>query len=269
DMKGYSSNIARFIRNHQKDSWIVRHPLLGGTEMDDYEGWVGRTNFDNTIKMTFDTNLPTKYMQHFPIIKWTEDTINFENNITVSNKTGTRVMSKDGITILDGNSYLLPWDPKEETKLYHWNSEGGSTTWTLPNSWAGLSTVKLYKLTDTGRVEAENIIVNNNQITINAEATVPYVIDKGEVSPKVINDWGQGGIVKNPGFESSTLDGWNAEGKDLSIVRNDRGNYELKTSGENTSVVSQKLTGLEPGTYEASVAVEVIGDRKATIGVKD
>ncbi|MDZ5035110.1 glycoside hydrolase family 101 beta sandwich domain-containing protein, partial [Clostridium perfringens] len=141
-----------------------------------YEGWVGRTNFDNTIKMTFDTNLPTKYMQHFPIIKWTEDTINFENNITVSNKTGTRVMSKDGITILDGNSYLLPWDPKEETKLYHWNSEGGSTTWTLPNSWAGLSTVKLYKLTDTGRVEAENIIVNNNQITINAEANVPYVI---------------------------------------------------------------------------------------------
>ncbi|MDZ5016562.1 hypothetical protein GNF72_15230, partial [Clostridium perfringens] len=72
DMKGYSSNIARFIRNHQKDSWIVRHPVLGGTEMDDYEGWVGRTNFDNTIKMTFDTILPTIYMQHFPIIKWTE-----------------------------------------------------------------------------------------------------------------------------------------------------------------------------------------------------
>ena len=271
DMKGYSSDIARFIRNHQKDTWIVRHPLLGGTEMEDYEGWVGRTEFDNTIKMTFDTNLPTKYMQHFPIIKWTDDTINFENNITVSNVTGTRVMTKDGITILDGNSYLIPWDPKEETKLYHWNSEGGTTTWTLPNSWSDLGTVKLYKLTDTGREEASELTVINNQVTIEAEANVPYVVDKGELStkPMEVTNWGEGGIVENPGFVSSTFEGWDLEGENLSVLRNDRGDYEVKTTGENTSVLSQKLTGLEPGTYEASVSVEVLGDRKATIGVRD
>lgn len=269
DMKGYSSNIARFIRNHQKDAWIARHELLGGTEMEDYEGWQARVHFDNTIKMTFETNLPTKYMQHFPIMKWTDDTIDFENNVTVSNATGKRVMYKDGITILNDKTYLLPWDPKEETKLYHWNSEGGTTTWTLPNSWGDLGTVKLYKLTDTGRVEAGDLTVNNNEITINAEANVPYVVYKGEVAQEKITDWGKGGLVNDPGFESSTLDAWNLEGENMTVLRSDRGSYELKTSGENAAVVSQELTGLTPGTYEASVSVEVSGDRKATIGVKN
>ena len=70
DIKGYNSKLVRFIRNHQKDTWIAKHPLLGGTEMIDYEGWQGRIDYNKCIDITFSTNLPTKYLQHFPIQRW-------------------------------------------------------------------------------------------------------------------------------------------------------------------------------------------------------
>lgn len=45
--KGFNSTIVRFIRNHQKDTWIISdNPLLGGAEFEAYEGWVGKTNFN-------------------------------------------------------------------------------------------------------------------------------------------------------------------------------------------------------------------------------
>jgi endo-alpha-N-acetylgalactosaminidase len=117
DTKGFNSNIVQFIRNHQKDTWIAKDPLLGGAEMCDYEGWQGRTNFDDMINMTFNIDLPTKYLQHFPITKWTKDTINLEDNVSVSNATGTRIITKDNIEVLKGSSYLLPWILKRELKM--------------------------------------------------------------------------------------------------------------------------------------------------------
>ena len=57
-------------------------------------------------------------------------------------------------------SYLLPWlwdsstgklVKDSEQKLYHWNTKGGTTAWTLPDSWKNLSSVKVYQLTDQAR----------------------------------------------------------------------------------------------------------------------
>ena len=84
NIKGFNSKIVRFIRNHQKDTWIADHPFLGGAKMVDYEGWQGRINYDNCIDITFKTNLPTKYLQHFPIIRWEEDTMVLENDFVVN-----------------------------------------------------------------------------------------------------------------------------------------------------------------------------------------
>ncbi len=271
DMKGYNSQIARFIRNHQKDTWIARNPLLGGTELASYEGWQGKVNYDDMIKMTFATNLPTKYMQHFPILKWTANTINFANNVSVSNATGTRVIKKDGITVLNGGSYLLPWNPTTEDKLYHWNAGGGNTTWTLPLSWSGLNTVKLYKLTDQGKQFVQDLTVTGNQITINALANTPYVVYKGEAAATPDVKWGEGTPVKDPGFNSGGLSSWTVTGdtKAASVQRNTRGQYELKIANGDSVSVSQQLTGLSPGTYSAYVYVQVDGTRRARIGVKD
>lgn len=77
-------------------------------------------------------------------------------------------------------TYLLPWtDEDGSVKLYHWNLDGGTTTWDLPNGWQGLDNVVMYPLSDQGRGEAINVPVVNNKVTLNAKAATAYVMTKG------------------------------------------------------------------------------------------
>jgi endo-alpha-N-acetylgalactosaminidase len=269
DIKGFNSQIVRFIRNHQKDTWIARHPLLGGTEMKDFEGWQGRNNFDDCIEMTFGTNLPTKYLQHFPILTWEENTITLDKNVTVSMASDKRTITKDGRIILNGDTYLLPWNPLTEEKLYHWNQEGGTTTWDLPESWKNLKTVVLYKLTDQGREFVQQIEVKNGEIVINAEPNTPYVLDKTKSKAISAMTWGEGTFIKDPGFNSGNLKNWTIEGSGVSVVRNKIGQYELEINGTTAVTLSQTLSGLKAGTYYASVYVATNGNRRAYLGVKE
>lgn len=72
--KGINSNIARFIRNHQKDSWAGNYPayggaaeapLFGGYSMKDFEGWQGRSDYKAYVNNLFEVNVASKYVQHF------------------------------------------------------------------------------------------------------------------------------------------------------------------------------------------------------------
>jgi endo-alpha-N-acetylgalactosaminidase len=269
DIKGFNSQIVRFIRNHQKDTWVGRHPLLGGTEMKDFEGWQGRNNFDDCISMTFGTNLPTKYLQHFPILTWEENAISLEKNVTVSMVSGKRIITKDGRTVLSGDTYLLPWNPLTEEKLYHWNQAGGTTTWDLPESWKNLKTVVLYKLTDQGREYVQQVEIKNGQIVLNTEPKTPYVVSKIQSEPNSAIAWGEGTFIKDPGFNSGNLKNWTVEGYGASVIRNKVGQYELEINGTTPATVSQTLSGLTSGTYYASVYVATGGNRRAYLGVKE
>ena len=77
--KGENSEVMRFLRNHQKDSWVADYPsyggaaqapLLGGLNMTDFEGWQGRTDYKNYINIMFRHNLITKYLQHYQVVDW-------------------------------------------------------------------------------------------------------------------------------------------------------------------------------------------------------
>ena len=269
DIKGFNSRIVRFIRNHQKDTWVGRHPLLGGEEMKDFEGWQGRNNIDSCIFMTFNTDLPTKYLQHFPIIKWEENSITCEKNVEVTNISGKRIINKEGRSVLDGGAYLLPWNPITEDKLYHWNSSTGSTTWALPASWKNNKSVVIYQLTDQGRKLVANLSVANNRITIQALANTPYVICKKRAEPQKEINWGEGALVKDPGFNNGDLKFWKVSGSGASVARNNRGQYELVIDKGEETAVSQTLTGLGAGSYYASVYVSSPGNRKATLEINN
>ncbi|WP_054027570.1 endo-alpha-N-acetylgalactosaminidase family protein [Bacillus sp. FJAT-28004] len=323
NIKGYSSDIARFVRNHQKDVWIARHPILGGTEANDAEGWQGRVDYDEMIDIVFKNNLPTKYLQSFPMTKYdVKDNVGrveFEGNVVAERASdGKRTFTKDGkklleedVTIQKGTSngnvydvvkynnlkYLLPWSPNAdktgselagpEEKLYHYNENGGTTTWDLPNSWNNVSTVKLYTLTDTGKKDEKVINVVDGKITIDAEAKQAYVVYKGDVSVTAeVMNWGFGMPAKDPSFNSGTLDHWDVKSGAATVERNHRGQYEvvIKENMEET-VLETQLSGLQPGTYSASIYVQVgntpnstngsdsntagYANRKTTIGVKD
>lgn len=166
------------------------------------------------------------------------------NEVVVTRKSGNpsdplfreRVITFNGIKVLDGSenrgdndsskgnqTYLIPWlwdsstgeflDSKDE-KLYHWNTAGGTTTWTLPQSWSDVSEVKYYKLTDLGAVEEQIIKVDENrQITINADAETPYIVKKGDAT-KLEIVWSEGMHIVDAGFNSgidNILSLWDVE----------------------------------------------------------
>ncbi|MGW1766568.1 endo-alpha-N-acetylgalactosaminidase family protein [Streptomyces sp. NPDC002073] len=260
DYKGINSTIARFIGNHTKDDWIARHPLLGGAEVTAYEGWQGKKDFTAFLKTTFATNLPTKFLQESPIVKWTADTVTLANGTAVTKSGNSRRITSGGRTVLDGGAFLLP----RAGKLYHWNTAGGATTWTLPAGWTA---PKLYRLTDTGRRFVSDLTVTGGRVTVNATAETAYVLYDGAAPATPDPAWGEGTPLRDPGFYAGNLDAWTVTGSGAAVARNAQGQSELTFAAGSAPKAAQTMTGLAPGTYAASVWVTTPVGRKATLAV--
>ena len=147
--KGINSAITRFIRNHQKDSWVgdyrsyggaANYPLLGGYSMKDFEGWQGRSDYNGYVTNLFAHDVMTKYFQHFTVSKWENGTpvtmsdngstykwtpeMKVElvdaagNKVVVTRKSNDvnnpqyreRTVTLNGRVIQDGSAYLTPWN---------------------------------------------------------------------------------------------------------------------------------------------------------------
>lgn len=113
-LKGENSEVMRFLRNHQKDSWVGDYPsyggaamapLLGGYNMKDFEGWQGRNDYDAYIKNLYTHDLTTKFIQHYEITDW-EDS---ENSFTKNDPDGKAYTwtPEMKITLKDGDDTLL------------------------------------------------------------------------------------------------------------------------------------------------------------------
>src|SRR5699024_6956517 len=236
--------------NHQRDSWVLNapewggtadNPLLGGFELAGFEGWQSDKNFDNFIHMTFNTNIPTKFLQKYYVTNWiTEEGDPSEKNlekeirlkdpsnddeVVVKRKNNSRgrTIYLNGHVILDEDtdedhfiddrSYLIPWveqdfenpTPKAE-KLYHWNLKGGETTWTLPEDFEDLPKVYVYELTDQGRANMQEVDVIDGEVTLNAKASTPYVVIPEEDDGLEVTDWSSEAHVYDTGFNSGTVE---------------------------------------------------------------
>ncbi|HEL1617465.1 TPA: YSIRK-type signal peptide-containing protein [Streptococcus suis] len=315
-LKGINSNIARFIRNHQKDSWVgdypayggaANYPLLGGYDMKDFEGWQGRSDYNGYITNLFANNLMTKYIQHFQVTNWKNgDPVRMTDNgetytwvpemeITLKDKANNtlvltrksndvknegyrqRTVTLNGRKIQDGAAYLVPWNwdangndlTSDKHKMYYFNTAAGATTWTLPSDWTG-NKVYLYKLTELGKTDVQELAVTNGQITIQADANVPYVLYKSpQTNPEM--SWSDGMHIYDQGFNSGKLDHWTIDGdtSKATLVKSQGANDMLRIEGNTSKVsLSQKLTGLKPNTsYAAYVGVDNRSTAKASITV--
>ncbi|GGV17087.1 endo-alpha-N-acetylgalactosaminidase family protein [Streptomyces spectabilis] len=263
--RGINSQLIRFIRHHQKDVFADKWPtLLGIARMGNYEGWVGKTDWTAFHRLIWTHALPAKYLQAHPIKTWTEHEITFfgPGATSVTDTDGTRRITTGGHPVYDDGTYLLPWEPRRATdpaKLYHYNPRGGASSWTLPRGWAGTRTVHLYRLTDQGRVHERELPVRHGKITIEARAEQPYVVHRTRARALPDPDWGQGTPLRDPGFHSGTLDAWQVTG-DAAVRRSALGDHELVIAPGAAASVTQRLRRLEPGSYVASVQVEV-GER--------
>ncbi|MDA3100443.1 LPXTG-anchored putative endo-alpha-N-acetylgalactosaminidase SpsG, partial [Staphylococcus pseudintermedius] len=318
--KGINSEVARFLRNHQKDSWVGNYPkysgaadfpLLGGYDMKDFEGWQGRNDYSAYIKNIFNVDVPTKFLQHYKVMRivdgepvkmtangqtidWTpEMQVDLQNEagdqVTVKRKSNdyendidnyrSRTIELNGRTVLDGDSYLLPWNwdangqplTGDNEKLYHWNKKGGSTTWTLPESW-DTDQVVLYELSETGRKSPRTVAVKDHQVTLdNIKADTPYVVYKVAQPDNTDVNWSEDMHVKDAGFNSQQLTPWTIEGNQdkVSIEKSTTSNEMLKIdSPTKTTQLTQQLTGLVPGQrYAVYVGVDNRSDAAAHIAV--
>ena len=314
--KGINSAITRFIRNHQKDSWVgdyrsyggaANYPLLGGYSMKDFEGWQGRSDYNGYVTNLFAHDVMTKYFQHFTVSKWENGTpvtmsdngstykwtpemrvelVDADNNkVVVTRKSNDvnspqyreRTVTLNGRVIQDGSAYLTPWNwdangkklPADKEKMYYFNTQTGATTWTLPSDWAK-SKVYLYKLTDQGKTEEQELTVKDGKITLDLLANQPYVLYRSkQTNPEM--SWSEGMHIYDQGFNSGTLKHWTISGdaSKAEIVKSQGANEMLRIQG-NKSIVSltQKLTGLKPNTkYAVYVGVDNRSNAKASITV--
>ncbi|USK36732.1 endo-alpha-N-acetylgalactosaminidase family protein (plasmid) [Bacillus sp. F19] len=290
-----------------------------GDDKNEDQGVTGQT-INEQIAMFYTNNLIFKYMQHHEIEKWTEnqevlfneglqatvvdkgqpeETKEYQmiNPIVELKKDGKLIakyqkqfkrfkdnkgaLTLNKETIPQFTQIFIPWSPEEENKIYHWNSEGGTTTWELPESWKKEKKVTLYQLTDTGKRSVTKIDVKDQKVTIVAQKNTPYVLYKEKSNDPIRSlektNFGEGGLVKDPGFDSRTFDNWkvtstNDKKDHVQIKTNAAGDAYLEVKGNNGegAVLEQKIKGLKGGkTYQASVWAEVENGRTATIGVKD
>lgn len=211
-------------------------------------------------------------------------TINRKSNDFANDKDGyrTRTMVFNGKKVFEGQpgdeKYLIPWSwdqdgkklSKENEKLYHWNTNGGKTTWSVPDGWKG--NVKVYELTELGKASVENVAIKNGQITLNAKKSTAYVIYKKEQSNKDQDvNWSEGMHLVDTGFNSNSLKNWKVTGdsKVVQITKSEGNNNMLTISNNQKKVaVSQKVTGLKPNTkYAAYVGIDNRSDKQARITI--
>jgi endo-alpha-N-acetylgalactosaminidase len=272
-----SSRIARFIYNQERDVWSNDLLLKGGSSRNTvgHSGWQNTKDLHETLRVFYTNVLPNRYMMNFPIKTWTDSQVDFVGaEITAKDEGGVFNLYKDGRRIAQGNTMFIPWNPLKETKIYHWNDEGGTTTWQLPTSWKQPATVKLYKLTDIGRVAMDDLAITDGAVTIVAEEKTPYVVCKTAAESRKIA-WSEGSPVKDMGFDSHGFTYWeksSAHDSDSHIFteNNVYGDTVLKIVGNDgaDAKLSQEMTGLVPGkSYAASVWVRSHGGRAAALRV--
>ena len=298
------------VLNYPSYGGTADNPLLPGYRLYGFEGWQGDQDYNNYIYQTFNQNLPIKVLQHYEVIKWvnygddgsgeTSPVGNTEKEITLANDAGDKVVitrneeqrsdeeiertiTLNGKVILNtdvnGSAYLLPWTDNQngEEKLYHWNLDGGTTTWELQDDWAALGNVVVYELSDQGRINEKTVAVENGTVTLEAEASTPYVVVKGAGMKELKNDFGEEDYVTDPGFNGyapgEKLDAadWSGDIADDSVVvgKSVVGSQQLVMDSPSKNVaVTTVISGLVPGEdYVAEIYVDNRSDAKAALTV--
>jgi len=281
--KGDRSEIARFIYYSEKDTF-KHDPLLRGPNCDGFMGWHAERSLFQTVKSAFTVNLPTKYLQHFQLLRQETNAAWFSGGVrTEFDGQVAKILGPDG-RLLNSCRYekpesrpvdnltFLPWDPCAEGKIYHWNDKGGESTWELPASWNRVKSALLYRLTDLGRVFEREIAAADGKVTLaGILPNTPYVLYRE--TPPALPDmkWSEGSLVHDTGFDSHSFDWWKTATPAAVTIENeaDYGQTELVFGTAAPGEVRQTVRDLIPGrTYAASVWVQIAGKRDATLAVE-
>lgn len=270
---GSNSLISRFVHNHRKDAFGADSLLLGGYGRGadvGFQGWQSGRDMNRAIKNFYTKQLPLRYVMHFPVIYADSAAARFRGGVETRRAAGVTTMYRGGRKVMDGEVVFIPWNPLTEEKIYHYNLAGGVSEWEVPESWEGVKTAYLYRLTDRGRVAAGRVAVKEGWVSLSAEAGVPYVLYRTEPADLLPADWSHGSAVRDMGFDSRSFEAWKAVGarRGVAFEVTPYGQSVLKLSGRKMCGVAQEVEGLDRAKYyHLSAWVQVDGEREASMHV--
>ncbi|SMC92098.1 endo-alpha-N-acetylgalactosaminidase family protein [Pedobacter nyackensis] len=262
------SLISRFVQHKFRDGYAAHPLLLGGYSRSaeiGFMGWQKGRDFNGVLQNFFTQQLPYRFLMYHALKTINDHKAVFEAGLVSELINGVNKMSQNGHLIKDGDNVFIPWNPVTKEKIYHYNTKGGTSTWTLPDGWKSTGTVSLYKLTDQGREWLADLPINaQREITIAAAPKQGYVIYKNKVADATPMIWGAGGLISNPGFDGG-LSGWTISGKGAQVVKTPYGQDILQMAG--TANVSQALKLEKGATYTLSVWAKVDGEGRAILSI--
>lgn len=279
--------VARFIWNDCRDIFRL-DPLLLGAEHHGINDWEGEASVPRFVKEVYTRNLPTKFLQHFNLMRWTEQEAVFEGDVKME-KQGDRVTGSWGdMTFFNGVwdeqrrnfkdiRVFVPWEPLGEQpgRIFAWDETGVAGRWVLPESWRKVKKVYVYRMTDRGRIFDRAVPVSGGVVAYTFEKDTPYALytrKVQEIDP-VAMKWGDGQEVGDPGFNDYTLSCWEKTGDRASVqvAQNRNGQTSLKLAAGKSAGVSQRIGALQPGAayyVSAQVLADGKSDRKTVLQVE-
>ena len=196
--------------------------LLGGYSRGaeiGFMGWQKGRDFKGVLHNFFTQQLPYRYLMYHGLKTIDDQKALFEAGLVSESLEGVNKLTQNGHLIKEGDKIFIPWNPITKEKIYHYNTQGGESTWTLPQSWKSSGTVSLYRLTDQGRQWVTDLPINDKrEISINADPKQGYVLYQNKIADAAQPKWGDGGLISNPGFDGG-LAGWTVKGKDVQIQK--------------------------------------------------
>ncbi|NRF41072.1 endo-alpha-N-acetylgalactosaminidase family protein [Pedobacter foliorum] len=264
------SLISRFVQHKFRDGYAAHPLLLGGYSRSaeiGFMGWQKGRDFNGVLQSFFIQQLPYRFLMNHALKTIDDQKAVFEGNLVSELINGVHKMSQNGHLIKDGDNVFIPWNPVTKEKIYHYNTKGGTSTWTLPNGWKSTGTVSLYKLTEQGREWVADLPINGQkEITITAAPKQGYAVYKSKIADATLMIWGDGGLISNPGFDGG-LSGWTIKGKGVQVVKTPYGQDVLQMAG--TTNASQTLKLEKGASYTLSVWAKVAGEGKAMLSIGD
>ncbi len=279
--KGNGSLVSRFVKNDL--DIFTGNALLKGQKLAVISSWGDSKNdIEQGVYTFYNEVLPTKFMQHYGIMNMSTDTIIFEDNVMSSrnHETGMIELTKDGALIATWvdtgtttdeserhtgeTDLLIPWvwdiatnevlGIDEGAKLYHFNTTGNPTEWTLTNEFKDVEVLVMYELTQNGKVEVETINVVDGKVTINnAKENTGYVLYPEYV--ELIEDatnWGEGQEVLDFGFNSLSI----GEPTSAWRIGEETNAQILLTEGRNEYITEKEVNA---NRWEAYLSIDKLG----------
>lgn len=269
------SLIHRFVHHQFRDGYATHPALMGGYSRSaeiGFMGWQKGRDFPGVIRNFFTKQLPYRYLMHYPVMRLDTVRAVLEGGLEAyGDAQNGSVIRRGDQVLMSGGRVFIPWDPVKEDKIYHYNKEGGKSSWMLPSSWKNRSEVCLYQLGSEGRKLLMRLPVRNGKVEIDALPDTGYVLYKEAIGDSPELDWSSGSPIKDTGFDSRSFRFWTAEGDTdaVSVGTTGYGQDYLSIQGRSEAGVSQEIKGLIPGTeYMASVWVDVTGEKEAVLQIQ-